>query len=138
MADLESIKASLRNYRNQLAEKQAEKQKYLNIADDIGAVYERMADAKALIQSYRKSVKTFRLEPFDTFKGNLYSESYKVQLDALIDDYDLVISNIDTNMDRLNTERTQYENKAYMCNGFIGNLQASINSLVNTIENWVN
>ena len=54
------------------------------------------------------------------------------------DDYDLVISNIDTNMDRLNTARAQYENKAYKCNGPIGYLQSSVNSLVHTIENWVN
>lgn len=67
-----------------------------------------------------------------------HSETYKVQLEALIDDYDLVISNIDTNMDRLNTARAQYENKAYKCNGPIGYLQSSVNSLVHTIENWVN
>ena len=50
----------------------------------------------------------------------------------------LVISNIDTNMDRLNTTRAQYENKAFKCNGPIGYLQSSVNSLVHTIENWVN
>ena len=103
MADLDSVKASLRSFRNQLAAKKAEKQGYLNTAADIGAIYDRMAEDK-----------------------------------ELIDDYDLVISNIDTNMDRLNTARAQYENKAYKCNGPIGYLQSSVNSLVHTIENWVN
>ena len=131
MADLDSVRASLRSYRNQLAAKKAEKQGYLNTAADIGAIYDRMAEDKELIKGYRSSVKTFLKEKFDTFKGNLYSE-------ALIDDYDLVISNIDTNMDRLNTARAQYENKAYKCNGPIGYLQSSVNSLVHTIENWVN
>ena len=138
MADLDSVKASLRIFQKQLAAKKAEKQGYLNTAADIGAIYDRMAEDKELIKSYRSSIKTFSKEKFDAFKGNLYSETYKAQLDALIDDYDLVIRNIDTNMDRLNTARAQYENKAYKCNGPIGYLQSSVNSLIHTIENWVN
>lgn len=69
-----------------------------------------MAEDKELIKGYRSSIKSFLKEKFDTFKGNLYSETYKTQLETLIDDYDLVISNIDTNIDRLNTTRAQYEN----------------------------
>lgn len=138
MNDIDSLKSSLQSFKNQLVAKQREKQGYLNVAADIGAIYDRMAEDKELIKSYRSSVKTFLKEKIDTFKGNLYSEIYKAQLEALIDDYDLVISNIDTNMDRLNTARAQYENKAYKCNGPIGYLQSSVNSLVHTIENWVN
>jgi hypothetical protein len=138
MADLDFVKASLRSYRSQLAAKKAEKQSYLNTAADIGAIYDRMVEDKELIKGYRSSVETFLKEEFDNFTGNLYSATYKVRLEALIDDYDLVINNIDTNMDRLNTARAQYENKAYKCNGTIGYLQSSINSLVHTIENWVN
>lgn len=138
MSDLDSVKASLRSFRKQLAEKKDEKQRYLNTAADIGAVYRRMAEDKELIKGYRSSVKTFLREKIDTFSGCLYSETYKVKLEALIDDYDLVISNIDTNMDRLNNARAQFENKAYKCNGTIGYLQSSVNSLVHTIENWVN
>lgn len=58
MADLDSIKASLRSVRSQLAAK-AEKQGYLNTAADIGAIYDRMAEDKELIKGYRSSVKTF-------------------------------------------------------------------------------
>ena len=71
MADLDSVKASLRSFRNQLATKKAEKQGYLNTAADVGAIYDRMADDKELIKSYRSSVKTFLKEKFDTFKGCL-------------------------------------------------------------------
>lgn len=138
MDDLESVKASLNNFRRQLEAKKAEKQGYLNTASAIGAIYDRMAEDKELIKGYRSSVKTFLKEKFDTFKGNLYSESYKAQMELLIDDYDTVISNIDTNMDRLNTARAQYENKAYQCNGPIGYLQSTVNSLVHTVQNWVN
>lgn len=138
MADIDSIKASLRSVRSQLAAKRDEKQGYLNTAADIGAIYDRMAEDKELIKGYQSGVKTFSREKFDKFKGNLYSEKYEAQLESLVDDYDIVISNIDTNMDRLNTARAQYENKAYKCNGPIGYLQSSANSLVHTIENWVN
>lgn len=138
MVDLDSLKASLNNLKEQLAAKKAEKQRYLNIAADIDAIYDRMAADKELIKGYRNGVKTLYKEKFDTFKGNLYTDTYKTQLEALIDDYDLVIKNIDTNMDRLNTAKAQYENKAYQCNGPIGYLQSSVNSLVHTIQNWVN
>ena len=97
-----------------------------------------MAEDKELIKGYRSSLKTFLREKFDTFKGNLYTESYKAQMEALISDYDVVIGNIDTNMDRLNTARAQYENKAYKCNGPIGYLQSMVNSLAHTVQNWFN
>lgn len=138
MADLASVKASLKNTKEKLSKKKAEKQGYLDTAAKIEEIYEQMAEDKELIKGYRDSVKTFRKEKFEKFKGHLYSEVYKKQLDTLIGEYNQVINNIDTNMDRLNTARAQYENKAYKCNGPIGTLQSSINSLVHTIENWVN
>ncbi len=138
MDELAALRESLSRLQQQLADKKAEKQGYLDIAEEIQAVYKRMAEDKALIEGYRKSVKTFCKEKYDTFKGNLYSESYKVKLEELLDDYDLVIGNIDTNMDRLNKEVARYENLAYQCNGPIGYLQSSVNSLWHTIQNWVN
>lgn len=138
MDDLNSLNASLNSFRNQLAAKKAEKQRYLDTAADIKVVYDRMAEDKKLIKEYRNAVQRFLKERFDTFKGDLYKESYKTKLSELLSDYDTVIGNIDTNMDRLNTARAQYENKAYACNGVIGYLQSSVNSLIHTIENWVN
>lgn len=138
MEDLDSVKVSLNSFKRQLAAKKAEKQGYLNTANAIKAVYDRMAEDKELIKGYRSSLKTFLREKFDTFKGNLYTESYKAQMEALISDYDVVIGNIDTNMDRLNTARAQYENKAYKCNGPIGYLQSMVNSLAHTVQNWFN
>ena len=62
MADFDSVKASLRSFRNQLATKKAEKQGYLNTAADVGAIYDRMADDKEVIKSYRCSVQPFLKE----------------------------------------------------------------------------
>ena len=138
MEDLDSVKSSLRSFRNQLAAKQREKQGYLNTAAAIEEIYDRLSGDKEVIKGYRKSVKTFMKEKLDKFVGNLYTEQYKAKMEELLADYDVVIGNIDTNMDRLNTARAQYENKAYKCNGPIGYLQSSVNSLVHTIENWIN
>lgn len=138
MNDLTSIQAALNNCINQLANKQKEKQGYFNMAAEIGEVYERLVDDKKIIKVYRDSVKTFLNENYGTFNGNLHSEVYKVQLKSLINEYNVVINNIDINMDRLNTLRAQYENKAYSCDGVIGYLESSINTLTHTIQNWVN
>lgn len=138
MDNLDSLKSSLQNFRNRLASKQAEKQGYLNTAASIDAIYAQMAEDKKTIKGYRDSVKEFMNEQFDNFKGHLHSEVYKAQMEKLIADYDTVIANLDTNMDRLNNAKADYENKAYNCNGPIGSLQSSINSLVHTIQNWIN
>lgn len=138
MDKLSTKKTNLRNKKGQLLAKQNEKQGYLNTASDIGVIYDRLAEDKRVIREYRNSVKTFVREKFDTFSGDLYSNSYKTKMEDLISKYDSVISNIDINMDRLNSVRAQYENKAYKCNGVIGYLQSAINSLVHEIENWVN
>lgn len=108
-------------------------------ADTVNGVIKKMDSLLQQLQSeWEGAASESYAARYQELKGNLYSETYKAQLEALIDDYDLVISNIDTNMDRLNTARAQYENKAYKCNGPIGYLQSSVNSLVHTIENWVN
>lgn len=138
MDELDEKKALLRTYRNQLTIKKSEKQSYLDTAADIGEVYQRMADDKAIVKGYRDSVKSFLRENYNTFTGDLYSESYKAKLNEVVQEYEVVIKNIDTNLDQLNLARAQYENKAYSCNGKIGQLQAAINSLIHTIQNWVN
>lgn len=138
MSGINSLKALLRSLDRQLAEIRAKQQGYLDIAAEIKVIYNQMADDKELIIDYRKSIKIFSDEEFDTFRGNLYGETYKRKLEELIADYDTVINNLDINMDRLNMVRAQYENKAYQCNGPIGYVQSSINSVVHKIENWVN
>lgn len=138
MNELASLQNSLNSERRQLVAKEAEKQGYLDIASDVRTVYRRMSEDKATIKGYRDSVKKFAKENYSTFKGKLYSDTYKSGMDALVDNYDTVIKNLDNNMDMLNTVVAQYENKAYKCDGVIGYLRSSINSLVHTIENWVN
>ena len=57
MTDLDSVKASLRNFRK--VTKKTEKQEYLNTPADIGATYDKMTEDKELINNYRRKVKTF-------------------------------------------------------------------------------
>lgn len=138
METLDDFKNAFDSYRKQLAAKRVEWRKCMNIANEIGAVYDRMADDKKAMKEYRNSFKGFANETYGTFRGHLYLESYKVSTKALLKDYDAVISNIDTNMDRLNLERCKYENKASECWGMIGWLETQINTVAHTIENWIN
>lgn len=138
MGELDSLKESLRQLEQQLAAKKAERQRYFDIAEEIETIYNRMAEDKDALKNYRSNVKTFGKEDITTFKGKLYTESYKQKIQELLDDYDTVIDNLDSNMDQLNTLRADYENKGYQCNGPIGYLQSSVNSLIHTIQNWIN
>ena len=138
MADLQDLKSYLDDILDELEEKQRKKRNYLSIAGEIESIYNRLAEDKKLIREYRNSIKTFSKEELSSFKGNLYSNSYKASMNTLLDDYDTVIGNIDTNLDRLNNARMQYENKAYQCNGPIGYLQSTANSVAHTIQNWFN
>ena len=110
----------------------------MGMAEEIEAVYKRLKEDKELMCGYRDSVESFSNETFDRFAGNLYSTSYKNHVDQLVGSYNQLIRNIDDNMDRLNTLRAQYENKAYQCDGIIGSLRSMINTLVHKIENWTN
>lgn len=138
MDELDLLYKSLDELKNRLREKKAEQQRYYNIANDIKTVYERLADDKKIVKDYKSSVKSLYKEHFDTFKGHLYSNTYRVELDELLDDYQKVINNLDKNMDALNNAMADYENKALKLNGPIGVIQASINSAVHSIQNLFN
>ena len=131
MWDLDSLRA-------QLSAKEAEKQGYLDTAANIKAVYDRMKEDKDVIKGYKDSLKTFIEENYESFKGDLHVNTYQAQGNVLIDSYKQVISDIDTNLDRLNTARCEYENKAYRCDPIIGELRAMINTIVTSIQNQFN
>ncbi|WP_040214957.1 DUF5082 family protein [Clostridium polynesiense] len=138
MATLDDLKSSLAEIKSQLKDKEKERKRYLAIASDIDAVYERLAEDKKIMKGYRDSVKDFSKESYDDFKGNLYKNSYQNSVSDLVENYNEVISNIDANMDALNLEKANYENKASRCYGLIGSFESAVNSLVHRIENWVN
>lgn len=138
MSELDNLKYSLTREKVKLRSQTAERERCMGMAKEIEAVYKRLKEDKELMSGYRDSVKFFANETFDRFSGNLYSASYKNYMDQLVSSYNQLIRNIDDNMDRLNTLRAQYENKAYQCDGMIGNLRSAINMLVHKIENWTN
>ena len=138
MDELDSLKNDLGSKRSQLRAKEQEKANYLSVASDIKSVYKKMADEKAAMKNYHSGIKSFSNEHFDIFVGKLYASEYKPRIKQVVEDYQKVISAIDTNMDRLNTEMARMENMAYKCDGVIGYLRSAINSLVHTIENWTN
>lgn len=138
MDTIDSLRADLRYYRNLLQNKQNEKQGYLDVANEIAAVYQRLADDKKTIKGYRDSVKTFVKEKYDSFTGHQFSKEYKPEAQTIVDSYNTLIKNIDSNMDKLNLLRASYENKANMCNGLIGYFQSMVNTLEHSIQNLFN
>lgn len=135
---LDDLKSSLSSYQTSLANKRAERQGYVDKANEIRAVYNELKAEKDTIRGYRDDVKTFRNETYPDFKGNVFNNTYLPQVDALVENYNTVIGNIDTNLDNLNDEVTRYENLALQCDGPIGYLASMVNSLIGQIQNWVN
>ncbi len=135
MSQLDALIELKRLYEIQLSNKRAEKQGYLNKANEIQAIYNNMSSDKSLIEGYRDNIKAIRDTEHENFKGNLYTQKYLDKVEALFADYDTVVTNIGTNMDSLNDARTQYVTKANNCNSTITSLESSISYFERMIQN---
>ena len=116
MADtLDDLKRNLRSLANSISSKLNERQGYLDKADEIQKVYDRLARDKKTIKEYRNDIVYFYKESYNEFKGDNYKYTYKPSIQDLRDSYDDVISNIDINLDALNNQILSYKNKASGC-----------------------
>lgn len=139
MADtLDDLKRNLRSLANSISSKLNERQGYLDKADEIQKVYDRLARDKKTIKEYRNDIVYFYKESYDEFKGDNYKYTYKPSIQDLRDSYDDVISNIDINLDALNNQILSYKNKASGCLGSLGYMQIAYNSVKTQIQNWTN
>ena len=137
MADtLDDLKRNLRSLANSISSKLNERQGYLDKADEIQKVYDRLARDKKTIKEYRNDIVYFYKESYNEFKGDKYT--YKPSIQDLRDSYDDVISNIDINLDALNNQILSYKNKASGCLGSLGYMQIAYNSVKTQIQNWTN
>ena len=113
MADtLDDLKRNLQSVANSISSKLNERQGYLDKADEIQKVYDRLARDKKTIKEYRNDIVYFYKESYNEFKGDNYKYTYKPSIQDLRDSYDDVISNIDINLDALNNQILSYKNKA--------------------------
>lgn len=139
MADtLDDLKRNLRSLANSISSKLNERQGYLDKADEIQKVYDRLARDKKTIKEYRNDIVYFYKESYNEFKGDNYKYTYKPSIQDLRDSYDDVISNIDINLDALNNQILSYKNKASGCLGSLGYMQIAYNSVKTQIQNWIN
>lgn len=139
MADtLDDLKRNLQNLANSISSKLNERQGYLDKADEIQKVYDRLARDKKTIKEYRNDIVYFYKESYNEFKGDNYKYTYKPSIQDLRDSYDDVISNIDINLDALNNQILSYKNKASGCLGSLGYMQIAYNSVKTQIQNWTN
>lgn len=139
MADtLDDLKRNLQSLANSISSKLNERQGYLDKADEIQKVYDRLARDKKTIKEYRNDIVYFYKESYNEFKGDNYKYTYKPSIQDLRDSYDDVISNIDINLDALNNQILSYKNKALGCLGSLGYMQIAYNSVKTQIQNWTN
>lgn len=139
MADtLDDLKRNLQSLANSISSKLNERQGYLDKADEIQKVYDRLARDKKTIKEYRNDIVYFYKESYNEFKGDNYKYTYKPSIQDLRDSYDDVISNIDINLDALNNQILSYKNKASGCLGSLGYMQIAYNSVKIQIQNWTN
>ena len=139
MADtLDDLKRNLRSLANSISSKLNERQGYLDKADEIQKVYDRLARDKKTIKEYRNDIVYFYKESYNEFKGDNYKYTYKPSIQDVRDSYDDVISNIDINLDALNNQILSYKNKASGCLGSLGYMQIAYNSVKTQIQNWTN
>ena len=139
MADtLDDLKRNLQSLANSISSKLNERQGYLDKADEIQKVYDRLARDKKTIKEYRNDIVYFYKESYNEFKGDNYKYTYKPSIQDLRDSYDDVISNIDINLDALNNQIFSYKNKASGCLGSLGYMQIAYNSVKTQIQNWTN
>ena len=139
MADtLDDLKRNLQSLANSISSKLNERQGYLDKADEIQKVYNRLARDKKTIKEYRNDIVYFYKESYNEFKGDNYKYTYKPSIQDLRDSYDDVISNIDINLDALNNQILSYKNKASGCLGSLGYMQIAYNSVKTQIQNWTN
>ena len=98
MADtLDDLKRNLQSLANSISSKLNERQGYLDKADEIQKVYDRLARDKKTIKEYRNDIVYFYKESYNEFKRDNYKYTYKPSIQDLRDSYDDVISNIDIN-----------------------------------------
>lgn len=139
MADtLDDLKRNLQSLANSISSKLNERQGYLDKADEIQKIYDRLARDKKTIKEYRNDIVYFYKESYNEFKGDNYKYTYKPSIQDLRDSYDDVISNIDINLDALNNQILSYKNKASGCLGSLGYMQIAYNSVKTQIQNWTN
>ena len=139
MADtLDDLKRNLQSLANSISSKLNERQGYLDKADEIQKVYDRLARDKKTIKEYRNDIVYFYKESYNEFKGDNYKYTYKPSIQDLRDSYDDVISNIDINLDALNNQILSYKNKASGSLGSLGYMQIAYNSVKTQIQNWTN
>ena len=86
MADtLDDLKRNLQSLANSISSKLNERQGYLDKADEIQKVYDRLARDKKTIKEYRNDIVYFYKESYNEFKGDNYKYTYKPSIQDLRD-----------------------------------------------------
>lgn len=135
---LADLNRSLNRIAAGIASKMNERQGYLDKADEVERVYQRLLRDKNQVKGYRDDVRSFSGNTYGGFQGDNFKYKYKPAVQDLADSYDQMIGRIDTNLDALNNKVMEYRNKAAGCLGPLGALESAYHSVKTQIENWTN
>ena len=140
MADttLEELQKLLQKIVDSIRAKKNEQQTYLDKANEVQEVYNRLLQDKRTMKEDRNEIKSFYGTSYTDFVGDNYKNKYKPKVKDLLNSYDQVIRLIDRNLDQLNNEILLYKNQASNCWGILGSLQRSYNTVKTKIQNWTN
>ena len=106
MADttLEELQKSLQKIVDSIRAKKNEQQTYLDKANEVQEVYNRLLQDKRTMKEYRNEIKSFYGTSYTDFVGDNYKNKYKPKVKDLLNSYDQVIRLIDRNLDQLNND----------------------------------
>ena len=136
--DVEDLQRNLQNIKASISNKLNERQRYLDKANEIEQVYNRLLRQKQTVKKYQSDINVFCGKDYGDFRGNNFKCKYKPSTQDLKDAYNSVISRIDVNLDALNNKVMEYRNKASNCLGILGSLESAYNSVKTQIQNWTN
>ncbi|MCL2811897.1 MAG: DUF5082 family protein [Clostridia bacterium] len=105
--------------------------------DDLRRIHRDMKDAKSDMQQFQRGMRGFAGERYPLWNGDLYTEYQQFLLGNNQDNLRTVVNQVDRNMAIVNNQRTAYENEIFRQQGILGNLRATLNSILTAIRNWI-
>lgn len=128
------------NYRRRLAAERRNIDNYQQKVDELDQLYEEMRTKKQEFQDQERAYRDIARHNYADWSGDVYKNRFREKMQgSLIEDaVKPTIRAIDDNLDELNNQKTQYQNRINNTRGVIGYLESGINSLTTQIENLFN
>ncbi len=136
--ELDQLKSSYRDIQSKIKAARDAADEYQQKAREIDKIYRDLKQKKEEFRQKGKAFDSYYVEKHADWKGQQWKTNYVAEADKVSTKYTNIYKEIDTNLDRLNWEKTRYENLALKQFGIIGSLAGEANKILTHIENWTN